>query len=187
MSNLRWHCRSCTLVCGMNATKITRASFSKEKKLFGRRPNVHVLWRQAQKFSVVNEINEFSWTRCYFWTECTVVSPSFYTPFKNNILFNSICLFDRLPNNPFSSGKDTLVNLVVTLSCIYVVLSSLFSAIRPVPADLRSVVYFYGMSQSGEKEWDIVFDRLQKTIVASERRKLMFGLAATPEPWLINR
>ena len=43
------------------------------------------------------------------------------------------------------------------------------------------------MSQSGVKEWNIAFDRLQKTNVASERRKLMFGLAGTPEPWIINR
>ena len=53
--------------------------------------------------------------------------------------------------------------------------------------DLRSVVYFYGISQNGEKEWDIAFNRLQKTNVASERRKLMYGLAGTSEPWIINR
>ena len=43
------------------------------------------------------------------------------------------------------------------------------------------------MSQSGEKEWDIAFERLQNTNVASERTKIMRGLAGTPEPWLINR
>jgi hypothetical protein len=43
------------------------------------------------------------------------------------------------------------------------------------------------MTQSGEKEWDITFERLQETNVASERRKLMYGLAGTPEPWILNR
>ncbi|XP_028402409.1 glutamyl aminopeptidase-like, partial [Dendronephthya gigantea] len=57
----------------------------------------------------------------------------------------------------------------------------------PVPPDLKSAVYFYGMSKSGEEEWDIMFERLQKTNVASERRKLMYGLAGTPEPWILNR
>ena len=59
--------------------------------------------------------------------------------------------------------------------------------ISSVPPDLRSAVYLYGMSNSGEKEWDIMFKRLLKTNVASERRKLMYGLAGTPEPWIINR
>ncbi|CAB4005515.1 glutamyl aminopeptidase-like [Paramuricea clavata] len=58
---------------------------------------------------------------------------------------------------------------------------------HPVPPDLRSAVYLYGMTQSGVKEWDITFERLQKTNVASERRKLMYGLAGTPEPWILNR
>ena len=56
-----------------------------------------------------------------------------------------------------------------------------------MPPDLRSAVYLYGMTQSGKKEWDITFERLQKTNVASERRKLMYGLAGTPEPWILNR
>ena len=43
------------------------------------------------------------------------------------------------------------------------------------------------MSQSGEKERDIAFERLQKPNVASESTKIMYGLAGTPEPWLINR
>ncbi len=41
--------------------------------------------------------------------------------------------------------------------------------------------------QSGVEEWDIAFERLQKTNVASERRKLMYGLAGIPEPWILNR
>ena len=43
------------------------------------------------------------------------------------------------------------------------------------------------MSQSGEKEWDTAFERLQKTNVASERTNIMYGLAGTPERCLINR
>ena len=43
------------------------------------------------------------------------------------------------------------------------------------------------MSQSGEKEWDKTFERLLKTNVASERIKLMYGLAGIAEPWILNR
>ena len=43
------------------------------------------------------------------------------------------------------------------------------------------------MSQSGEKEQDIAFKKLQKPNVASESTKIMHGLAGTPEPWLISR
>ncbi|XP_046858685.1 glutamyl aminopeptidase-like [Xenia sp. Carnegie-2017] len=57
----------------------------------------------------------------------------------------------------------------------------------PLPPDLRFLVYFYGMSQSGEKEWDKTFERLLKTNVASERIKLMYGLAGIAEPWILNR
>ena len=61
------------------------------------------------------------------------------------------------------------------------------SSNSPVPPDLRSVVYYYGISQSGVEEWDKAFRRLQETNVASERRKLMYGLAGSPEPWVLNR
>ncbi|XP_028401179.1 glutamyl aminopeptidase-like [Dendronephthya gigantea] len=57
----------------------------------------------------------------------------------------------------------------------------------PVPADLRSPVYLYGISQSGVKEWDITFERMQRTNIASDRRNLMYGLAGTREPWILNR
>ena len=62
--------------------------FQKKKKLFGRRPNVHITWRQVQECSAACEriqriqLNRY-WTRCYFWTECNVVSLSIYAPFKN--------------------------------------------------------------------------------------------------------
>ena len=56
-----------------------------------------------------------------------------------------------------------------------------------VPADFRSLVYFYGVYFGGKEEWDFVFDRYMKNKIASEKTKLMYALSAVKEPWIINR
>ena len=47
-----------------------RMFFLQENKLFGRRPNVHVIDVKLRNIAwcvnEFNEINKFSWTRCYF-------------------------------------------------------------------------------------------------------------------------
>lgn len=56
-----------------------------------------------------------------------------------------------------------------------------------VPANLRSLVYYYGIATGGEEEWDFAFKQLLRTSVASESMKLMHGLAASSEPWILSR
>ncbi|XP_022795785.1 glutamyl aminopeptidase-like [Stylophora pistillata] len=56
-----------------------------------------------------------------------------------------------------------------------------------VPANFRSLVYFYGIKNSGVEEWDFAFEQFQNTTVASERRKILYGLAGASEPWILSR
>jgi len=56
-----------------------------------------------------------------------------------------------------------------------------------VPANFRSLVYFYGIKNGGVKEWDFAFEQFQKTTIASERRKILYGLSGASEPWILSR
>jgi len=56
-----------------------------------------------------------------------------------------------------------------------------------VPANFRSLVYYYGIATGGREEWEFAFKQLLHTSVASERVKLMHGLAASTEPWILSR
>lgn len=58
---------------------------------------------------------------------------------------------------------------------------------QSVPANFRSLVYFYGIRNGGVKEWDFAFEQFQKTTVASERRNILFGLSGTTESWILTR
>lgn len=57
----------------------------------------------------------------------------------------------------------------------------------PVPANFRSLVYFYGIKNGGVKEWDFAFEQFQKTTIATERRKILYGLSGASEPWILSR
>lgn len=57
----------------------------------------------------------------------------------------------------------------------------------PVPANLRSLVYYYGIKNGGAKEWDFAFQQFQNTTVASERRTILYGLSGASEPWILVR
>lgn len=56
-----------------------------------------------------------------------------------------------------------------------------------VPANFRSLVYYYGITSGGREEWDFAFNQLLRTSVASESMKLIHGLAASAEPWILSR
>jgi hypothetical protein len=56
-----------------------------------------------------------------------------------------------------------------------------------VPPDLRNLVYFYGILNGGVEEWDFMWDQFMKTQVASEKYKLLYGLSAAREPWVVDR
>lgn len=48
-------------------------------------------------------------------------------------------------------------------------------------------MYFYGIKNGGVKEWDFAFEQFQKTTIASERRKILYGLSGSSEPWILSR
>eukprot|EP00118_Oscarella_pearsei_P010785 m.68309 g.68309 ORF g.68309 m.68309 type:complete len:981 (+) comp35504_c0_seq10:3-2945(+) len=56
-----------------------------------------------------------------------------------------------------------------------------------VDPDLHSSVYGAGVAAGDEEEWDFVWNILQTTDVASERRACFSALAQTRKPWLLNR
>lgn len=58
---------------------------------------------------------------------------------------------------------------------------------KPAP-DLREIVYFYGMQRIGkQKQWEQLWDIFLAEQDASEKLKLMYGLAGIREPWLLKR
>ncbi|KAH8312017.1 hypothetical protein KR044_009049 [Drosophila immigrans] len=58
---------------------------------------------------------------------------------------------------------------------------------RPNP-DVRDTVYYYGMQSVGNQEiWETVWELFVNEADASEKSKLMYGLAAVQEPWLLQR
>ncbi|NXI40928.1 AMPE aminopeptidase, partial [Galbula dea] len=57
-----------------------------------------------------------------------------------------------------------------------------------VPANLRLLVYRYGMQNSGnESSWEYMFNKYQETSLAQEKEKLLYGLASVKDITLLDR
>ncbi|XP_068711711.1 glutamyl aminopeptidase-like isoform X2 [Montipora foliosa] len=56
-----------------------------------------------------------------------------------------------------------------------------------IPANFRSLVYYYGIAGGSREEWEFAFNQLLRTSIASEKANLLHGLAASTEPWIISR
>uniref|UniRef100_A0A8C3M2A8 Aminopeptidase n=1 Tax=Geospiza parvula TaxID=87175 RepID=A0A8C3M2A8_GEOPR len=57
-----------------------------------------------------------------------------------------------------------------------------------IPANLRLIVYRYGMQNSGnETSWNHMFDKYQETSLAQEKEKLLYGLASVRNITLLDR
>ncbi|NXV78943.1 AMPE aminopeptidase, partial [Atlantisia rogersi] len=57
-----------------------------------------------------------------------------------------------------------------------------------VPANLRLLVYRYGMQNSGdESSWNYMFKKYQETSLAQEKEKLLYGLASVRNITLLDR
>lgn len=58
---------------------------------------------------------------------------------------------------------------------------------RPHP-DLRETVYYYGMVAVGnEQSWEAMWRLFVDEADASEKAKLMYGLSAVQQPWILSR
>ncbi|KAJ7393673.1 hypothetical protein OS493_003330 [Desmophyllum pertusum] len=58
---------------------------------------------------------------------------------------------------------------------------------KPVPADLKTLVYHFGVVTGGEKEWDFVYSQFKSTDVVSDKSILLYAMAGSQEPWIIER
>ncbi|CAB3360791.1 Hypothetical predicted protein [Cloeon dipterum] len=58
---------------------------------------------------------------------------------------------------------------------------------NPVPANLKSVIYCTAIKHGGQREWDFLWERYQKSNVGSERDLMLTSLGCSREIWLLNR
>ncbi|XP_071830181.1 glutamyl aminopeptidase-like [Apostichopus japonicus] len=57
-----------------------------------------------------------------------------------------------------------------------------------VAPDIRSIVYIYGAQEMvGQDEWDIMWQAYENSQVASEKLRLLYGMAQTRQVWLLSR
>ena len=64
--------------------------------------------------------------------------------------------------------------------------NTLFLNRSEIDVDLRTLVYYYGISNTGEEEWNWLYEKFLNTSEASEKSKLMYALAASRETWILN-
>jgi hypothetical protein len=53
--------------------------------------------------------------------------------------------------------------------------------------DLKSLIYHHGIANSDYGRWDELFEIYRNATVASEKNKLLYGLAGSREPWGLRR
>ncbi|XP_069782286.1 glutamyl aminopeptidase [Narcine bancroftii] len=59
---------------------------------------------------------------------------------------------------------------------------------KSIPANLRLIVYRYGMQEAGsESSWEFMFKKYQETPLAQEKDKLLYGLASVENVQLLDR
>jgi len=58
---------------------------------------------------------------------------------------------------------------------------------NPINVNVRAQIYKYGMSQSGEKEWNAVHALYKKTTVPQEQKKLRLAMSMPKSPWILRR
>ena len=57
----------------------------------------------------------------------------------------------------------------------------------PIPANFRYTYYATAVANGGEAEWDFFWQVYQNATVAVERRKCLYALGQTRQPWLLKR
>ncbi|KAL7633447.1 UNVERIFIED_CONTAM: hypothetical protein RMT77_016318 [Armadillidium vulgare] len=63
----------------------------------------------------------------------------------------------------------------------------IFSKNKTIPVNLRSIVYNFGLKESGEEEWDILYDRFTKSLNAQEKSKMLKALTSSKDLWICSR
>ena len=57
---------------------------------------------------------------------------------------------------------------------------------NPINPGLRSVIYCTAISKGDEREWDFLWERLQKTNNANEKSTILRSLACTKHIWILK-
>ena len=80
-----------------------------------------------------------------------------------------------------------MLKLIVKFFFAEAILKIIFLSILRIPGDFRSLVYYYGIKNSGIEVWDKMFGKFLNNTIASEKTKLLYGLSAIQEPWALER
>uniref|UniRef100_A0A8B9MTU0 Aminopeptidase n=1 Tax=Accipiter nisus TaxID=211598 RepID=A0A8B9MTU0_9AVES len=107
-------------------------------------------------------------------------------------------IVDQLRWNDFGSHLERLLRAsVLDFACSMDDIESLNNASqlfeqwlqgKTIPANLRLLVYRYGMQNSGnESSWNYMFKKYQETSLAQEKEKLLYGLASVKNITLLDR
>lgn len=75
-------------------------------------------------------------------------------------------------------GRDVLL---VSIICILLYITS------SIPPALRKLVYFYGVRQGAQEDWDQVLKQLKTNQIASEYQPLLMGLAGSRDRWTLYK
>lgn len=51
---------------------------------------------------------------------------------------------------------------------------------------MRTLVYYYGIANTGFDEWQWLFNKFLNTTDASEKSKMMYALAGSSQTWILN-
>ncbi|KFV46642.1 Glutamyl aminopeptidase, partial [Tyto alba] len=129
---------------------------------------------------------------------------SLYPRFQEYFRYQVKPIVDQLNWNDFGSHLERLLRAsVLDFACSMDDTESLNNASQlfeqwlqrkllflyfSVPANLRLLVYRYGMQNSGnESSWNYMFKKYQETSLAQEKEKLLYGLASVKNITLLDR
>ena len=70
---------------------------------------------------------------------------------------------------------------------LYSTITILLFSQTDLDVDLKSMIFYHGIANTGYEEWDKLFEFYRNATAASEKSKLLYGLAGSGEPWVLRR
>lgn len=126
----------------------------------------------------------------------------YFKKFVRTLLETTFRKFGSIIDLPADFEGIKFHSLIVSASCHYGTedcqeqMQSLFRAWfsesnpeenNPIPKDLRGNVYCQALKTGGEKYWEFLWDRYQKSNVATEKSEILASLSCVKELWLLQR
>jgi len=66
-------------------------------------------------------------------------------------------------------------------------LNIIFVTFTSIPTSLRYIVYCIGIKNSGDKEWDFLYNKLDYQNHEDEIARIIKALSCSREPWILKR